>query len=122
VWAGRKSFVEQLRATSAAFVDGATDLSVTLDGVPIKNVRRVQSKVFAVALPEENVFDAPCAGAMPAGVKAGIYSPAVDDGFYVLLDKLSAGEHTLQFHAANPSERFVQDVTYNLTVVPVSTK
>ena len=114
--------VEQLRAASAGFVDGATDLLVELDGVPIKNLRRVQSKVFAVALPEDNVFDAPCSGTVPAGVPAGIYSPAVDDGFYVLLDKLSAGNHTLHFHAENSSQGFRQDVTYTLTVVPVLTK
>jgi hypothetical protein len=112
--------VEDLRAASAAFVDGATNLSVTVDMVAIKNLRRVQSKVFAVALPEENVFDSQCAS--EGGVPARIYSPAVDDGFYVLLDKLSAGEHTLVFHAENPSQGFVQDVTYMLTVVPVSTK
>jgi hypothetical protein len=111
--------VEELRAASAGFVDGATNLSVTVDMVAIKHLRRVQSKVFAVALPEDNVFDAPCGS---NNVPVGIYSPAVDDGFYVLLDKLSAGKHTLHFHAENPSQSFVQDVTYHLTVVPVSTK
>jgi hypothetical protein len=110
--------VEQLRAASAGVVDGATDLLVELDGVPIKNLRRVQSKIFAAALPEDNVFDAPCGGTVPAG----IYSPAVDDGFYVLLDKLSAGNHILHFHAQNSSQGFRQDVTYTLTVEPVSTK
>jgi hypothetical protein len=53
--------VEDLRATSAAFVDVATNLSVTVDKVAIKNLRRVKSKVFAVALPEDNVFDSQCA-------------------------------------------------------------
>jgi hypothetical protein len=110
--------VEELRAASAGFVDGATDLLVELDGVSIKNLRRVQSKIFAVALPEDNVFDAPCGGTVPAR----IYSPAVDDGFYVLLDKLSAGNHTLHFHAENSGQGFSQDVTYTLTVVPVLTK
>jgi hypothetical protein len=112
--------VEQLRAISAGAVDAAPNLSVQLDGVPIKKVRRVKSKVFAVALPEDNVFDALCGS---NNVPAGIYSPAVDDGFYVLLDKLSAGKHTLKFS----SERFEgqagpKNVTYYLTVVPVSTK
>jgi hypothetical protein len=112
--------VEKLRALSAAFIDGAANLSVTLDGVAITNLQRVKSGVFAVALPEDNVFDSPCAGL--GGVPAGIYSPAVDDGFYVLLNPLSVGGHTLHFHAENPSQGFTQDVTYNLTVVPVSLK
>ena len=51
---------------------------------------------------------------------AGIYSPSMDDGYYVLLPALKVGPHTLQFHAKSGS--FVQDVTYNLTVVPVSLK
>jgi hypothetical protein len=89
---------------------------VTLDGKQIKNLQRVQSEVFAVALPEDNVFDSPCASF--GGVPAGIYSPAVDDGFYVLLKPLSVGPHALHFHA-DRSPGFTEDVTYNLTVVPV---
>jgi hypothetical protein len=119
--------VEDLRAAIAAFQDGATNLSVELDGEPIKN-RRVQSKVFEVALPEENVFDAPCVGAGLGDVPAGIYSPAVSDGFFVRLRPLEAGDHTLHFHAENlgdpntAADDFVIDVTYNLTVVPVLLK
>jgi hypothetical protein len=111
--------VEDLRAFSAAFIDGATKLSVKVDGKQVKNLlQRIQSQVFEVALPEDNVFDAPCAAL--GGVPAGIYSPAVDDGFYLRLDPLKIGDHKLEFHAENPSQGFVLDVTYNLTVVPVS--
>jgi hypothetical protein len=109
--------VKDLRVLSAQFIDGATNLLVTLDGLAIKNLRRVKSKIFAIALPEDNVFDLPCAD---GGVPAGIYSPAVDDGFYVLLERLPEGSHTLHFHAESGS--FTQDITYNLTVVAVSTK
>ena len=107
-----------MRASAAAFIDGATNLSVKVDGKAIKNLPRVQSQVFEVAVPEENVFDAPCLGNAPAG----IYSPAVDDGFYVRLNPLQIGNHTLHFHAENPSQGFTLDVTYNLTVVPVLLK
>jgi hypothetical protein len=57
-------------------------------------------------------------------VPAGIYSPAVDDGFSVLLELLPIGHHALHFHAENPSAvpAFSLDVTYNLTVVPVLLK
>jgi hypothetical protein len=112
--------VTDLRALSAAFIDGATNLSVEVDGKPVANLQRVQSQVFEVALPEGNVFDAPCTKAGLGNVPAGIYSPAVDDGFYVELNPLPIRKHKLQFHAENPSQDFVQDVTYNLTVVPVS--
>ena len=118
--------VEDLRALSATFIDGATNLLVEVDSESIENFHRIQSKVFEVALPEDNVFDAPCASA--GGVPAGIYSPAVDEGFYVQLTPLEVGNHTLHIHSENPgdpstsADDFVLDVTYNLTVVPVLLK
>ena len=112
--------VEDLRAVSAAFIDGAANLSVEVDGEPTGNLHRVQSKVFEVALPEDNVFDDPCATL--GGVPAGIYSPAIDDGFYVRLKPLGVGNHTVHIHAENPSAGFTLDVTYSLTVVPVLLK
>jgi hypothetical protein len=109
--------VADLRALSADFINGTTALSVKVDGKDVKNLlRRVQSQVFEVALPENNVFDPLC---NPLNVPAGIYSPAVDDGFYMMLPPLKTGQHTLQFHAENPSQGFAEDVTYNITVVPV---
>jgi hypothetical protein len=81
--------VGELRASSAAFVNGAVDVAVRLDGKRISNLARVKSKVFAVALPEDNLFDAPCASA--GGVPAGIYSPAVDEGIYSLIKDLRKG-------------------------------
>jgi hypothetical protein len=119
------SSIAQLRTRAADVVNQAINVSVELDGVPVKKVRRVQSKVFVATLPADNVFDAPCVDAGLGHVPAGIYSPAVDDGFYVLLDKLPARAraYTLHFHAENPNDPLhPQDVTYNLTVVPVSTK
>ena len=118
---GRDSFsVKELRALSAGFIDGATNLSVKVDGKTSKHVRRVRSQIFEIALPEDNVFDAPCTGL--GNVPVGIYSPAVDDGFYVGLEPLKVGDHTLHIHAENPSAGFTLDVTYNLTVVSVVQK
>lgn len=108
------------RDVAADFVNGAAKLSVRVDGKSIKQLHRVRSKVFAVALPQDNLFAAACEPV--GGLPAGIYSPAVDDGVYVRLNPLAAGHHTLQIHAENPSQNFVLDVTYNLTVVPVVDK
>ena len=112
--------VIDMRALSAAFIDGAANISVTVDGIG-KKWRRVRSQVFEIALPKDNVYVPLCAR-LP--VPPGVYSPAVDDGFYVLLDPLRVGNHTLHFHAENPSESpvFTEDVTYNLTVVQVLRK
>jgi hypothetical protein len=113
--------VKALRGLSADFIDGAADLSVVVDGDPVRGRRsRVKSVVFGVALPENNVFDAPCTAFGLGNVPAGVYSPAVDDGVYVQLEPLTVGEHTLQIHAENPSVGFSLDVTYSLTVVPVA--
>jgi hypothetical protein len=112
--------VEEGRAAIAPFIDAAINLSATLDGKPLKIVRE-QSVVFGVALPKDNLFDFlgfPCT--------PGIYSPAVDDGYYVLLKKLEAGSHRVHIHAEipakDPANDFVTDVTYNLTVVPLHLK
>jgi hypothetical protein len=113
--------VKDLRQMSKAFIDAVplTSVKVQVDG---KNApfRRFQSQVFAAALPEDNVFDAECSGA--GGLPAGIYSPAVDDGFYVTLGPLTPGKsHTIHFQAKQPSQP-TTDVTYHLTVVPVFLK
>jgi hypothetical protein len=117
VCGGPLESVSDVRKDAAMGVDGEANLSVTLDGVAIRIPPRVQSKVFSVALPENNVFDS-----KRCNVPAGIYSPAAGDGFYVLLGPLSVGGHTVHFHAENPAGVLSQDVTYNLTVVPVSLK
>lgn len=110
--------VSELRASSADAVSHVTRLSVTIDGVAVKAIKRLRSPVFSVALPEENLFDALCAGA--GGVPAGVYSPAVDEGYYVTIDSLRNGTHTLHFTAKNDSGQLIQDVTYHLDVVSAS--
>ena len=66
--------------------------------------------MFVLTLPLNNIFQA-----LP-----GVYFPAVDEGFYVMLTPLSVGEHGLRIHEENPSINLVLDVTYHLTVVPLS--
>jgi len=112
--------VKDLRQASAASIRAATNLKVSVDGKPIQDLRHILSDVFEIALPEQNIFDAPCMGAGLGNVPVGIYSPAVDEGFYVSLDPLKVGNHTLHFHA--DGDGFTEDVTYKLTVVPVLEK
>ena len=94
---GNQSFTAaQERALIKPIIDAVKAISVTLDGADVKKtlLRRVQSEVFDVVLPDDNIFVpdfAPCPG--------GIYSPTVDDGFYVSLGALSPGKHTIHFTA-----------------------
>ena len=101
------------RSFAAAFIDGATNLSVALDGKPVGPMHHTVSPVFAVALPADNLFLAACGG----DLSAGIYSPAVDEGYYARLGPLAVGTHTLRIHAENPGSGFTLDVTYILRVV-----
>ena len=110
-----KLSVAQLRNMAASTIDSATSMSVTLDDKSVTNLIRIKSDVFATTIPEDNIFNFPCGGG-PGTVPAGIYSPSVDDGYYVLLKPLSIGTHTLQIQAKS-ADGFTIDVTYNLNVV-----
>jgi hypothetical protein len=117
---GPDSFtVAEMRAGAAAFIDGITKVSLKVDGRAVRQIRRVRSPVFDVALPEINVFDEFCTEL--GGSPAGIFSPAVDDGYYVRLVDLPVGNHTIHFTAESATD-VIQDVTYKLKVVPVSLK
>jgi len=109
--------VAELRMVAKMNIDGLNIMSVTVDGKDVKSqVQRIRSEVFEVALPPDNLFTAPC---KPLPVPAGIYSPAVDDGYYLLLQPLAPGSiHTIHFTVV-AGGAVVQDITYNVTVVPV---
>ena len=75
--------------------DAVTDLTCQVDGVPVKNLGayRTESPLFDVTLPEGDVF-----GAGPA-----TYGPSMDQGYYLMLAPLSAGEHTIHFKGSMPA-------------------
>jgi hypothetical protein len=111
--------VKAMRAANAAIIDTATSLSVTLDGTSVDNIRRVRSRLFEISLPKDNLYDSPefpCA--------AGVYSPVVDEGYYVRIESLNPGSHELHIQAAvlNQGVTVTEDVTYHLNVVPVRLK
>lgn len=109
---------EDLRSAITPFIDEVTNIVVEVDGEATGSIHRIgRSSVYAVALPEANVLDALC----PGGVPAGVYSPAVDDELYIRLNPLEIGNHILYFHAEGPGG-FIEDVTYNLTIVSVLQK
>jgi hypothetical protein len=81
--------VSVYRDASEQFVNGATNVFVTLDGEPVDPLHRTASPVFAVAVPTDHLFVALCP------LPAGIYSPAVDAGIYARLNPLPVGAHTL---------------------------
>jgi hypothetical protein len=104
--------LREMRNVTKSLLDAVTDLLVEIDGVPIRDLDlfRFTSPVFVFTWPPNNIIQAP----------PGVYFPAVDEGFYVMLTPLPIGEHRLRIHQENPSIDFVLDITYHLTVVPLS--
>jgi hypothetical protein len=96
-----QTFVSNVIAT-------ATGLSCEVDGspVPITTANLEQSTPFSVRLPDDNILGDP----------AGVYFPAVDSGYYVLLPPLSAGQHTIHWAGSLTLFPLSLDVTYNITV------
>ena len=90
------------------FIDNATAFKATLDGLNllaagVSGFRQTSSAFFSVDLPDGNLFGAP----------KDTYD-AVSDGYWVAVEGLSAGPHTLIFGAT--SGGFLVDVTANLRV------
>jgi hypothetical protein len=97
----------ELRACAKDIADQFTDLSLTIDGVPVSDLLRfrVHSQVFQFTAAEGNVF----------GVPAGT-TRSVADGFWALIRPLSPGTHTVSFGGAFPPGGFTTLATYTLTV------
>lgn len=109
----------ELRETANFFADHAVGLSCTIDGRPVRNLEayRAESPLFTFGpLPENNLL----------GLDEGTTSPAVSDGYYVMLAPLRPGKHTIHFTGAlvfTAAEdgfdfSFTLDITYHITVSP----
>ncbi|MBI4585068.1 MAG: hypothetical protein HY717_13730 [Planctomycetes bacterium] len=121
VWGGPPPFgdcesaedcdIDALRALAEGRIAQVTLLEADVDGVALANLYnyRAISPVFSVTFPEDNVF----------GIPAGPFAPLVSDGYFLMLAPLSAGDHTVHFHAVRTRPNgttFEVEVTYQLTV------
>ena len=105
-----------LRACAKFFTDFTTAVSVTLDNISLTgNIQRAASPAGGFQfgpLPGNNVLQHFGLAAQP-----GSTHNSVSDGFYLKLDPLPAGMHTLHFHGEQDfggGSMFVQDITYHL--------
>jgi hypothetical protein len=95
------------------FMDQVDIFQVTVDGEEIANIEdledfRVQSTLFKIAYPEDNVY----------GVETTTEpQKSLSDGYWVLLKGLEPGEHTIEF-TGGISGVFETSVTYHLTIEP----
>jgi hypothetical protein len=103
---------DELRASANDFADLMTDLTVTIDGKPVRNLKRyrAESPLYTIGpLEADNV----------AGADEGTVADAVTDGYWILLAPLSSGEHEIKFSGtadASPDFIFKLDITYKVTV------
>src|SRR5215218_9666931 len=97
----------ELRRCARGIADQFTDLSLTIDGRSVTDLRRlrVRSPVFCFTAVEDNVFD------IPAGA-----TRSVADGYWALIRPLSPGTHTVSFGGSYPPGDFSVSVVYTLTV------
>jgi hypothetical protein len=114
----------QLLAIAKSIQNNATQLTCTIDGVPVSGLANAApyrvSSVFSYTLPNDpnnviNYFVLNFCGAAAPGCYAagGTVFPAASDGVFVYVSPLPIGKHTIHFSfAGSPS----LDITYNLTV------
>jgi hypothetical protein len=105
--------IEQgLKACTKFLIDQVDIKEASIDGKKIMNLQnfRVQSPLFLITYPEDNVF----------GVTndTGIPQKAIAEGYWVLLDGLKAGEHTIEFTGGVSALNFTTHVLYHLTIEP----
>jgi hypothetical protein len=103
---------EDLRVTTKEAVDNPAILEASIDGVPLQNLHnyRTESPLFNVTLPEGNIFGVP-----------ELNSEAVSDGYWVMLQPLPVGDHSVNFRGADTAAvagGLVTEVTYQLTIAP----
>lgn len=103
--------------------DHVESTSVTIDGKDIDAIRSVKSVKFDVALPQSNILGLICkdGSGNPVILPRGFYTSAMSSGYYVLLDPLPVGFHTLQITGNDADGNDGNhDIIYNLTVVPAN--
>jgi hypothetical protein len=116
--------VPQLRAEAAYFADQIQSLFLTIDGKDAGDLTayRTISPVFGFVLPaQDNLYQF-------FGLNvSGLVTPAVGDGYYVLLTPLPPGKHTIVFGGTTKTldqngqpAIFSLKITYHITVAPGS--
>ncbi len=100
------------RGLLAGLMDNITSLGCQIDGYDVKDIAAYRfvtppGKDYMLTLPENNLW----------GIPAGTYGPCVDDGYWLIVSPLKAGEHTIRITASSADSTWSLDVTYHITVV-----
>ncbi len=110
--------LEELEGFAAGFVDAAGPVACTIDGVPVRGLSpaadsayRVGVQVFSYTLAQMDNLLASYFG-LDCIADGTTVAPAAEDGVYLMVAPLSAGQHVIHFTV----EGFL-DITYDLTVL-----
>ncbi len=101
------------RTGVSALIDAITSWTCTVDGIPCvwsTQVVRAQSDARPLNLPDGSFEE-------DFGFAPGVREISIADGYWVMLDPLPPGPHTIHFTSA-ASFGISLNVTYHLTVVP----
>ena len=103
-----------------AWVNDQTDVNslvATIDGVPVQNLAkyRFRTPVFSFTGASPNLFSDAC-GSPPC--YEGFHEQGLAEGYYIMVNPLPPGTHTIHIHGESLDLGVTQDVTYLLTVVP----
>lgn len=103
--------MEELRSCAVADQDKVNSIRLIIDGTPVSNISkyRVASPIFNFTLPENNIL-----GLDPQTTQS------VSDGYWVILEPLAKGNHTIVSTGAaiDPTGvySFASDVSWQITV------
>ncbi len=110
--------VDVLKGFASGFVDAAGPVTCTIDGVAVagissaaSSVYRVGAQVFSYTLASTDNILAAYFGLSCIADGTVVY-PAAEDGVYLMVAPLPAGQHTIHFTVQG-----YLDVTYQLTVL-----
>lgn len=106
------STVAELRSKAKAFVDHTTELEVIVDGVPLQGLHNFRFRSpSSFSFTTNGLFEL-------FGLPEGAYDVAVSEGFWVMLEPLSVGQHTLKVRGKTSTPATFPDVeVFEVTVI-----
>jgi len=111
--------LQELKNLVGGFIE-AGELHASIDGKPLVNLfaYRFAYAPFAYVLPATDNMQWPMNNYIVPGVAwpSTLVSPTASDGYWLMLEPLSVGPHTISFGGTTKNGWLAQDVTYLLDV------
>jgi hypothetical protein len=112
--------IMELKA-QAAYYAQASELHASVDGVAVKHLfaYRAGYAPFGYTVPDQDSMAQYFGADIPGkDWPTTFVFPAASDGYWLMLEPLCPGPHTINFGGTGKNTGFQIDITYNITVVP----